>query len=900
MGKTKVFMRRKAFEGLETLRNKKLESAATRIQAFSRMHLARIDYLVALYAIIVMQTFARRVGAYRMVRAYRIHVSAIRIQAAWRASQARAVLRTMLWSKVVGSSILLIQRVWRGSRARRIRNSAQWIAYWCQSFFRGARARQLCAFLFLDRKARVMQRAYAKHRSSLMFRKIRRVIITLQNRQRSRIARRELCRLRIEARDLFKVAAERDQYKTELEHLRKELEEVKKASPEKLKLERRAKAEEIEALRMEVDRLRIELEKAHRMTDTNGSQSEVQFLLNELVKREENLSQLKREVESLRSKDDSFSLSLRSFTIEASPSSGIPRPTITLVSQADSPVGKRGSPVRSDVSLLDVEDDARIPAPPYRSEKHESRSLDVSSMNSHFFHSEFKSTAGNDTLKRLHDTIRHGTIRQLDQILKTSNEVCLVINHGDKFGRTALHVAALALKAEVVEKLLSKGAVVNAQDDDGETPLHLAENPQVTELLLKKGRANPNIPNVDGICAIHLAVQRRDVDSVRLLLRHGADVNYADNIRWFTPLHLISLPARDEEDDNPEDDIRSRIAQLLCGSLGSEAPDLDYQDSQSNAPLHYAVQLESTEICNLLEVFLENGANPNICNERNQSPLHLLCHNGNLRNLGVFHDALRCMIHHGASPNLQSLTGCTPLHLTLYHKDVESAIQLVYAGADLHLKWKKVRTVRFLRDLYSPSLTLLCPKPSKWPIFWQDMGSSEVLALDMVESHDDLFRIISAITSPSTWAPPRSWCMNCRSTLGSFARALHCHHCRRLLCKACATTCLPSYYFPKDFGVQEPSWVCGICEKVLVGRKEETSNGTPPTAYSYGDDFPNASTHDEDGPVPSFGLDGPVASSIPNSSYGLETATSSYGFDAYEASSSSYEDVEGRSDLFAC
>lgn len=97
--------------------------------------------------------------------------------------------------------------------------------------------------------------------------------------------------------------------------------------------------------------------------------------------------------------------------------------------------------------------------------------------------------------------------------------------------------------------------------------------------------------------------------------------------------------------------------------------------------------------------------------------------------------------------------------------------------------------------------------------------------------------------------------------------------------------------------MQEPSWVCDVCEKILVARKEEVSNATPPTASSYGDEFPNLLSNDEDGPSLSFGLDGPVASSLPASSYGFETATSSYVF---EASSSSFDDVDGRSDLFAC
>jgi hypothetical protein len=31
-----------------------------------------------------------------------------------------------------------------------------------------------------------------------------------------------------------------------------------------------------------------------------------------------------------------------------------------------------------------------------------------------------------------------------------------------------------------------------------------------------------------------------------------------------------------------------------------------------------------------------------------------------------------------------------PLHLSLYHRDVDSAIQLVNSGAELHLLWRKV------------------------------------------------------------------------------------------------------------------------------------------------------------------------------------------------------------------
>lgn len=129
---------------------------------------------------------------------------------------------------------------------------------------------------------------------------------------------------------------------------------------------------------------------------------------------------------------------------------------------------------------------------------------------------------------------------------------------------------------------------------------------------------------------------------------------------------------------------------------------------------------------------------------------------------------------------------------------------------------------------------------------------SNVLALDMVEDETDLHRILSAITKPSKWAPARTWCMQCQSALGTFARAMHCRHCSRLICGSCASCCLPPHYFPKSFKVQEPSWVCCLCEKILLGRKDDNSHGTPPTATSYGDDVRGSSYGDEVEPLSSY------------------------------------------------
>lgn len=656
MGKTKVFLRRRAFEALELLRSRKLEEAATRIQAFARMLAERTRFEIAIYAATVIQKFVRHVHSYRM------------------AKEQRAML-----------SVYTIQRAWRCYVARRYYSAALCIAWWCQSTYRGAVARQFCAFVFLDRMARCIQGAWRHHKQGKSyFRKFRRAITSLQNRRRKRLARRELLRLRQEARDLSSVAAERDKFKEESLRLRQELAMARTVA-------KAQKKEELDQLRAEVRRLQGELEKAHRLTTPSKSnESEVRTLLEELARREEELRGLRGEVMALRSYDEGSSIrSHQSFDGNLhSQFEGLGQLLESPVKRQDSPL-KMASPVRSDISLFDVEKEPdTVEIIPNRRDDH--RIVPPESAAEHFKFAGHGELSTEDDTALLQASIRSGDRDLFDRVMRRNAEVVVLVNQGDSYGRTALHYASLALNLYMAEALISRGAVVNAQDDDGETPLHLAENAAMTDLLLTKAKANPNIPNVDGICSIHLAVQRRDIDSVRVLLMKNADVNNADNIRWFTALHLIALPARTEGTSKEQSELRVRIAQLLTGPFGQDPPDLNYQDSEGNSPLHYAVQIDTSEASEIVTLFLEKGANPNLRNERKQTPLHLLVHNEHLRGLNAFQDVLHAMMFHGSDPNVQSLTGCTPLHLSLFHKDVPTAVQLMHGGAELHLLWKKV------------------------------------------------------------------------------------------------------------------------------------------------------------------------------------------------------------------
>lgn len=132
-------------------------------------------------------------------------------------------------------------------------------------------------------------------------------------------------------------------------------------------------------------------------------------------------------------------------------------------------------------------------------------------------------------------------------------------NGKNGFGQTPLHRAAANGAINVVELLLAHGADINAVSNAGYTPLHQALlfgsiHKAVIATLLRKG-ANANAMNSrDGQTALHKAIDRGDIEIVRLLLEYGADVNavtkhgatslhFARNSRAITEL-LIERGAR--------------------------------------------------------------------------------------------------------------------------------------------------------------------------------------------------------------------------------------------------------------------------------------------------------------------------------------------------------------------
>ena len=138
----------------------------------------------------------------------------------------------------------------------------------------------------------------------------------------------------------------------------------------------------------------------------------------------------------------------------------------------------------------------------------------------------------------IHEDARQGTLvgDTLTRYLKNNPDI---LNEQDPAtGRAPLATAAVAGFADVVDQLLKKGAKADALSRDGETALLLTtrettrNRPRIVQLLLSKTPAG----SVDATTAadsnntpLMHAVLRKDVESIKLLVKAGASRTVTNN-----------------------------------------------------------------------------------------------------------------------------------------------------------------------------------------------------------------------------------------------------------------------------------------------------------------------------------------------------------------------------------
>jgi ankyrin repeat protein len=118
-----------------------------------------------------------------------------------------------------------------------------------------------------------------------------------------------------------------------------------------------------------------------------------------------------------------------------------------------------------------------------------------------------------------------------------------------KHNRSLLHRAALTGQTEMVSLLLRRGAQlhVNLPDETGSWPIHLCilgtQGHAVVNMircLVEEGGALVNAPDLDGDTPLHCAVYFNHVDAARLLLHEFAALPDLRNAKGLTPADLLT------------------------------------------------------------------------------------------------------------------------------------------------------------------------------------------------------------------------------------------------------------------------------------------------------------------------------------------------------------------------
>ena len=227
-----------------------------------------------------------------------------------------------------------------------------------------------------------------------------------------------------------------------------------------------------------------------------------------------------------------------------------------------------------------------------------------------------------------------------------------------------------------LKEYINQGANVNYQDDLGNTPLHFTRSIEEIKILIEEG-ADLNLQNKFGNTPLFCIEDLNQIE-IEYLINSGANINHQNNF-GNTVLHkCYSIPTIKKLLELGIDITIKNKDGLTAKELSKREHQnqktniiQDFEDKLSQQ-LFYTIQTNNIEE---LKELIEKGANVNIKNEYNYTPLHY----------SRSSEITKLLLGTGANPNSQTMNGDTPLH---YAETKEITKLLLESGANPNIQNK--------------------------------------------------------------------------------------------------------------------------------------------------------------------------------------------------------------------
>lgn len=303
----------------------------------------------------------------------------------------------------------------------------------------------------------------------------------------------------------------------------------------------------------------------------------------------------------------------------------------------------------------------------------------------------------------LHNAASRGDLEAVDFLLSYEADP----NITNKSKETALHMAlsseVIDMKIPIINAMLENGADLNAQDINGNSPMHYAAliSEDVLDIMFDGDRASQvdvNLRNNQGDTALNLALELGDTQRIEKIFTAKTDTNALNNDQESS----LAIALKHGLSDH-----------IIAKLLPTDKAVYNIQDAQGNSVMHHAVKYGvRTGKMGIVASLIENGGDIDIENDKGVSPKSLgynyamnegtesaieLDKNKRLHQVALSGDEtqIRKLAARGANLNHQDDLGNTPSHYALLSRNEDNFYVLTEdLGADIDLKNNKGISLR--------------------------------------------------------------------------------------------------------------------------------------------------------------------------------------------------------------